>query len=188
MREKDWRFMLFATAFIAVAFALTVLSSAFGGEVQTEAEAIAAAVEAECAPAAPPVVVVKASVKGPVKNVVDWKTEAQAWATPGPLWLHFTDAPYCGPCVVVSRMHHDPRVVEASKRFACASLCWCDDALHDRINQFRIKTFPTDIFVSTDRKTIVGRVEGWAGGEDVEKYLLRFEGQGRAGAAGPDKR
>src|SRR5690348_13623961 len=67
---------------------------------------------------------------------VDWQLEKDAWKAPGWMWVHFTNAPGCGPCVVAERMHKDPDFVRLSRNFNCVLMCWCDPELHPRINAY----------------------------------------------------
>jgi len=101
----------------------------------------------------------KQPVETPKSTSIEWMKEHDAWATDKWVWVHVTDAPNCAPCEVAEQLQKEPIVAGASQEFACVLMCWCDPDLRDRIRQYRVGSFPADILISPDRKTML-RWEG----------------------------
>lgn len=87
---------------------------------------------------------------------VRFSPEFDVWSREGWLWVHLTDAPNCKHCKLEEAMFGDPRVVAAADELAgCVWLCWCDESLQERMREYSPKpSFPTDVFVAPDRKTM----------------------------------
>lgn len=141
-----------------------------------KAKAAAAAVLSSWEPR--PVV---AAISDAIRRIALLK-EVDAWRTGKPVWLHFTDKPNCKPCERAEEMHQDAGVVAESQGFACVSLCNCDPGLRQRIREYGVTTFPTDIFISADRQTVEKR-EGCPA--DAAAYRKRLRDMARAVAAAP---
>lgn len=113
---------------------------------------------------------------------IKWVDEDDAWDSGRYMWVHFTDAPYCAPCEYEEGMFSDPRVVLATQGMSCVVMCWCDPDLRDRIKQYGVRAFPTDIVVDPGR-TAMTRREGAP--KSVGELVKFLEQVGRASSARP---
>lgn len=109
-----------------------------------------------------------------VRHDLAWVQLDEALASDKIVYIHFTDAPYCNPCVWQERSFPDPKVIAESDEFACVIMCWCDETLHKQIKELGCRSFPEDRFIFRDRnrKPLVFR--GWKESWGPEQMLQRF--------------